>query len=786
MRGRTEPGLHRIAAALLAAGLTVWLLASAAAAQDEQVSRPAAGWDAAASAADERIGDPATTTSELDALREGLVQLRGEAVEAEKAAQPAIDELQKRLDALGPPPPEGTTEPEDIAGLRRDLRDQLAVARGPQLEAQEAYSRADSLIGEIDRIVRGRFSAELMSRGPSPLNLATWVIAAQELGARFYDYGAAFAGEIREAASRDRLLQRLPLNLLLVVSGLLIAFSLRKWITGRVERRLAAPIGRSEAAWLLALRNITRLIVPALGAGLFFAAFDSRGLPVRGGDGRIFSLPPFVIVLIFSGWLSGSLFAPRFGAFRPVPLDDSQARRAARLTMMLGTALTFAALLWSATRHWNLSTTTQAALTFPLVVVACIALWQAAALIEARHRMVGAPETVTQGALRLLSRFLRVVAVVAPVLAVFGWLPGAAFLSLRTSLALGLTGACIVVYDLATRAIRLLLGYPRQPGVEEGLFPVVVAGIVMLAALPVFAIIWGARPSDIADVWTLLREGIAIGGVRISASVVLTLIVVFGLGAALTRLAQTLMRATVLPRTRLDTGGRNAVLAGIGYVGFALAGLAAIAAAGLDLSSLAIVAGALSVGIGFGLQNVVSNFVSGIILLVERPVKEGDWIEVGGYSGYVKGINVRSTEIELFDKASVILPNSDLVAGTVLNRTHQGVSGRLQVPVGVAYDSDPRQVEAVLLGIAEEHPLVLEEPAPTVIFMGFGASSMDFEIRCWLRDVNFMLTAHSDMNFEIVARFRAAGIVIPFPQQDVHLKGAEALAAALRDRNSEG
>ena len=329
---------------------------------------------------------------------------------------------------------------------------------------------------------------------------------------------------------------------------------------------------------------------------------------------------------------------------------------------------------------------------------------------------------------------------------------------------LGLIGANHVVFDLLNKTAQVFLASPTTPvrDDEGGLAPVVVAALVGLAGLPLLAMIWGARPSDIADFWTMMREGVTFGGIRLSASAVVTLIVVFAIGFGLTRLLQTVLRGTVLPRTRLDAGGRNAVLAGVGYVGFALAGLAAVSAAGLDLSSLAIVAGALSVGIGFGLQNVVSNFVSGIILLVERPVKEGDWIEVGGFSGYVRGINVRSTEIETFDRASVILPNSDLVAGTVLNRTHSGMSGRLQVPVGVTYDADPKKVEAILLAIAEGHPLVLQEPAPRVLFMELGPDSMNFELRCWLRDVNFSLSVRSDMNFELVERFRAEGLRVQF------------------------
>lgn len=222
----------------------------------------------------------------------------------------------------------------------------------------------------------------------------------------------------------------------------------------------------------------------------------------------------------------------------------------------------------------------------------------------------------------------------------------------------------------------------------------------------------------------------------------------------------------------MDSGAVDALVTISGYTGFIVAALTGALIAGINLSNLAIIAGALSVGIGFGLQNIINNFVSGLILLFEQPIKKGDWIVIGNTEGFVKRISVRSTVIQSFDNADIIVPNSDLISKEVINWTHDDRSGRLRIPVGVAYGSDIELVRSILLKVAMAHPKVLKDekhPKPKVLFRNFGDSSLDFMLVCHIQNITERFDVETDLRSQIDAEFRTANINIPFPQRDVHI-----------------
>ncbi|MBU6400652.1 MAG: mechanosensitive ion channel [Verrucomicrobia bacterium] len=234
-----------------------------------------------------------------------------------------------------------------------------------------------------------------------------------------------------------------------------------------------------------------------------------------------------------------------------------------------------------------------------------------------------------------------------------------------------------------------------------------------------------------------------------------------------------------LRRTRLEPQTQYAISRLVGYVFLAVGFFVSLEVAQINLSSLTVIAGAVGVGVGFGLQNLISNFISGLIILAERPVAIEDRIEVAGVVGRVTHISLRSTTVVTTDNIAIIVPNSHFITNTVTNWSHKDPKVRLRLPIGVAYGTDPEQVRRLLLEVAAEHAIVLSEPAPEVFFSEFADSSLNFELAVWIKDLTWdPRRFRSELNFAMESKFRAHGIEIPFPQRDVHVRsGALVLQA---------
>jgi small-conductance mechanosensitive channel len=231
-----------------------------------------------------------------------------------------------------------------------------------------------------------------------------------------------------------------------------------------------------------------------------------------------------------------------------------------------------------------------------------------------------------------------------------------------------------------------------------------------------------------------------------------------------------MLRARVLAPAGLDAGLQETLSLLVRYALVIPAALVLLQVWGVDLRALAILASVLGLGIGFGLQNIANNFVSGVLLNLERPIRPGDYVEVGGSAGTVERIGARSTLIRTVDQVAVLVPNARLLESEVINWSHGDPLSRLHVPIGVAYGSDPAHVRRVLLQAAQDHPSVVREPRARVELRGFGASALDFELLVWTRDPRSQRAVVSELNYRIHDALRGAGIEIPFSQQDVSLR----------------
>jgi potassium efflux system protein len=272
--------------------------------------------------------------------------------------------------------------------------------------------------------------------------------------------------------------------------------------------------------------------------------------------------------------------------------------------------------------------------------------------------------------------------------------------------------------------------------------------------------------------------GVTVGGQKITAGLMLIAGAILYGAFVLSWGLQNLLMENVLNRGQMDTGARISIVRLVHYALVLVGFVIALSALGFELKNVTIIGGALGVGIGFGMQTIVNNFVCGLILLFERPIKVGDIIQLtDGQQGRVLNLGLRATTIQTFDRAEIVVPNSDLIASQVVNWTLGDRIMRVIMPVGVAYGSNVETVMRVLMEVAADSPRVLKDPQPMVLFLSFGESSLDFQLRVWISDFNDRRIIQSELNRDIDRRFRAEGVEIPFPQRDLHLRSVDGRAA---------
>jgi small-conductance mechanosensitive channel len=485
-----------------------------------------------------------------------------------------------------------------------------------------------------------------------------------------------------------------------------------------------------------------------------------------------------IAIASFGRAVAVALFAPSEPDRRLPRLDDQRAKLLADhltlATRILGVII-FINMLHRATVAPVVSTIATSALMAALLLAALIhLLWR-----------IGRLETVAEAR----GQWLRgagwiVVAIVAAALAT-GYIGFAAFLTARVVIILAALGALYVLVaftdalfsevltgDTAKgRAVASFFGIkPRSVELIGTLVSAIIR--VLLILVVIFPLLgpWGIFAADFVDVLREAVFGFRVGDITISLGAIIAAFLLVLVGIFVTRAAQRWMQTRFLPRTSLEPSLQHSVSVIFGYVGVVVALAIALGVLGIDLQKITLVAGALSIGIGFGLQSVVSNFVSGLILLTERPIRVGDMIVVKGEEGFVRRIRVRATEIETFERASVIVPNSELITGVVKNWTHANTLGRIIVNVNVSYDSDAEAARDILLAIAREHAQILQSPPPVAQIAGFGDWAIKLELIGVVGNVTQAGSVKSEIYFTILRRFREAGIEIPYPQQETRTR----------------
>ncbi|MCU0830722.1 MAG: mechanosensitive ion channel [Rhizobiaceae bacterium] len=727
----------------------------------------------------DRIGAIAQDDQKLLQARIDAEAASRELINASVAFRPIMADINARLDAARVTVPEGEPLPDAVQAQINLLNTRKAAINAALVSAEDGTVVASSVIERVGQMRRDLFTSTLSQRvSIRPVfTQAVW----QEVRAEFFDLTrrvtswATFTLRFKAAS--------MVWALMLALSAAL-AFAI-------VSRRFFAPAlierhGGDNPSYLLRVLSATAssllptaaLAVFLIGLIVLFTSFQLLRPDITDLLAALFGV---VLLVFFIQRLARAVLRPSAPAWRLVSVRQAVAAPLIWLITALGVVTGLDLFLEAVSNVLDAP--------FSLTIgrsVLFVVLNSALLIALAFVRPFQTPEGSALGWPKALKGLLLAVGLVPLAAVGLGYAGFARFATQQVVI----TSAIIVAMSIGFMTARALgqenalrqTNFGHMVQTRFALSDARLDSLALVASLATYAIVaifgvplilmqWGFQLADIILATTRFMTDIRIGSVSISITSILIGIVIFLIGYFLSRRFEGWLDQNVLARSRIDRGARASIRTAVGYAGIAIAVLVGVSVAGIDLSSFALVAGALSLGIGFGLQNIVSNFVSGLILLAERPFKEGDWIEAAGINGIVKKVSVRATEIETFQKQSVILPNSNLINQAVGNWTHRNTLARVDIAVGVSYGADVIRVQEILRAVALDHPKALKTPAPFVMFKSFGAERLEFELRFHIADLFEQVGVQTDVRFEIIRRFRAEGVDTRFMPEETPLGG---------------
>ncbi|MCC6597338.1 MAG: mechanosensitive ion channel family protein [Alphaproteobacteria bacterium] len=704
-------------------------------------------------------------------IHQTLKDSRSKIQEITNLIQPVHESVKADIADLGPAP-EGenaTPEPENIQKQRVTLTEELLSLEGLLKQAEALSSKSERLMEKITALRRGQFVDQLFEVQTSPFNAYLWQSAAEAYSTQISYYGALFDGHNLTSFNG------LFLSCFIFVSIFIVTTVFSRKHLQKVLNQENPDMDYGTFSYV-ASSLIPPMLATGVGLLLIYQTLAVSGIATQSNNTFIYKALGLAGLLIFVS----------LGTFRF--LKAGLIRRNMHWMALVAVFLYAAdSLFLESGKISGMPVELAVAQSYIVTSVFAIVLgWCSFSIVSRRSDQTRYffPSQI----------FIAILGICLFMLAanIFGYAALSRYLFERLVFIL-LLFAVVMIVRAVIRPYLLKIDRwlsqhekDRQGKKKERTekeperlvffwLSLTVDLVLFFISLPLIALIFGAAKQDI-QIWAAQAFfGFQIGSMTVSIAAIGIAILVFLALLFTTRMIQRVLSQNILPKTKIDEGIRQSIIQILGYVGLIIALMACVSALGFDLTNLALIAGALSVGIGFGLQSIVSNFVSGLILLFERPIKVGDWIITNSGEGIVKRISVRATEIETFDRTSIIVPNSELISSSVKNWTHKDKVGRVVVSVGVSYSSDPHKVKDLLLKCIESHKDALKYPAPSVLFRDFADSALIFDARFFIRNVSDLFSAATEMRYLIWDTFKEANIEISFPQMDLHIRTAEGL-----------